>query len=199
MSLGLSIVFFVVMATICVFVSSVNKISTESNSSASYEKSGDLLQVMVFYCDLPTNKVFASCLSFDMQQKTISAQTVDCTQKVGEKTLIDVHKTEGFYPFAECCIKMVSTEQLPFVKLNSNTFVIIGDRLKKIVYNDANGQRTLLTSRQAEQMLDKENFSSFCVQYAQMALEKDIVNEFLFVVSNTENSLSYPRLYDSLN
>lgn len=198
--MALSVVVFVTIVLAVALFSGIRLPveNRQNNISESNEDKG-IMQVMVIYCDDPTERYFACALSLDLHQNDVHTATVDCKGTEGNKSLSDIYKTDGFYPFLSACTQKVSTEQLPFVKLNSNTFVIIGDRLKKIVYNTKNNQQVLLTSRQAEQQLNAENFSSFCAQYAESALKKDIINEFLFIASVTENNLSYPRLYENLN
>ncbi len=191
---------FATVIVVCAFLSGVGKSAdaTKDNTSILPQET-EVLHIMALFCDETGDRYFASHLMLDLTHKTARAEPVDCEAKMDGTFLSDVYKKDGLYPFASACIGTVSTEKMPFVKLNSNTFVIIADRLKNIVYNVKNNGKVLLTSRQTEQMLDNEIFSAFCVQYVESALSKNIKDEFLFIASVTENDLSYPRLYDILD
>lgn len=196
LSLGLSFVVFAIVAVLCVFLSGIGR-AEEKTENESVPDRRFVLDVMVLFVDEPTDRYLASVLCFDVNSETVLAKTVDCTAIRRGKTLAEIYKTEGIYPFASACAEVAGNLKLPFVKLNSNTFVIITDRLTKMVYNK-NNEQILLTSRQAEAQLSAENFSDYCVQVAKAVFERGIQEEFLFVASITENNLSYPRLHSKL-
>ncbi len=197
LSLGLSFVVFAIVAVLCVFLSGIGR-AEEKTENESTPDSRFVLDVMVLFVDEPTDRYLASVLCFDINSETVLAKTVDCSAIRRGKTLAEIYKTEGIYPFASACAEVAGDIKLPFVKLNSNTFVIIADRLTKMVYNNKNNEQILLTSRQAEAQLNAENFSDFCIQVATAVFERGLQEEFLFVASVTENDLSYPRLHSKL-
>lgn len=196
LSLGLSaLVFFVVLAA-CLFLSGVFDENDEKNPTAPHKNDGFVLNVSVLFADEEADKVFASVLSLNAYEKTVTAKEMDCEIPVENgKTLGEIYKSEGLYPFADAVRRYSGLNPIGFLKLNSNTFVTITDRMKNIVYNEGD-KKMLVTGAMALKALDSRYFAEFCSTAGQIVLSSDLKKEFMFLSGLCENDLSYPRLYD---
>ncbi len=180
----------------CLFLSGAFDREDEKKPTTPHQNDGFVLNVSVIFADDPADKVFASVLTLDGFNKTATAKEIDCENTFENgKTLSEIYKTEGLYPFANTVKRHSGLNPIGFIKLNSNTFVTITDRLKNIVYNDEDN-RMLVTGVAALRLLDSGYFSEFCETAALMLLSSDMRKEYLFLSGICENDLSYPRLYD---
>ena len=133
-SLGLSVIIFTIVTFLCLFLSGWGRQKVKTEESP---KSAEpfVLDVMVFFEDEATERRFASRLTLNFQTNLVLAEDIDLNLNVGIKTLEEIYKTEGLYPFVEACNTSIGEKSLKFIKINSKTFTIITDRLGKIVYN----------------------------------------------------------------
>lgn len=197
LSLSLSFIAFCIVVVLCLLLSGFFGQKTDAEPEAPRQKDGFILDVSVFFVDEPTDRLFATVLTLDTVNGTVTALPIDCRKTAeSKKTLKEVYNTEGLYPFADAVERMSGRDVSGFIKLNSNTFVTITDRMKNIVYNDENDGVMLLTGVQAERLLDRENFCHFCQTVASGILDADIKKEFLIITGICETDLSYPLLYD---
>ena len=197
LSWGVSVIIFAFVTILCFYFSGYGKRKTNFEKTPESEKQY-VLDVMVFFEDEATERRFASRLTLDFKTQTVLAEDIDLNSKQSGKTLEEIYKTEGLYPFIEACNTLMGEKDLKFIKINSKTFTNITDRLGKIVYNDKLNNQTLLTSSQAERLLDAKNFSNICKTVARGVFTKDIEEEFLFIASTTQNDLSYPKFYSKI-
>ena len=189
------IVFFVVLA-VCLFLSGVFNEDDEKNPTSPHKNDGFVLNVSVLFADEEADRVFASVLCLNGFEKTVEVKKMDCDVPIQNgKTLSEIYKQEGLYPFADAVRRHSGLNPIGFLKLNSNTFVTITDRLKNIVYNEDNN-KMLVTGAMALKELDSRYFAEFCSTAGNIVLSSDLKKEFMFLSGLCENDLSYPRLYD---
>lgn len=189
------LMFFAVLA-VCLFLSGVFEKNSEQTPTAPHKNDGFVLNVSVLFADEEADKVFASVLSLDGFEKSVTVKEIDCEMPIENgKTLGEIYKSEGLYPFADAVKRHSGLNPIGFLKLNSNTFVIITDRMKNIVYND-NDSKMLVTGAMALKELDSRYFAEFCSTAGGFVLSSDLKKEFMFLSGLCENDLSYPKLYD---
>lgn len=107
-----------------------------------------------------------------------------------------IYSEQGFYPLVTACQKNSGNNSKFFFKFNSESFVIITDRLGNLVYNDDNGNKVLLTGKQANDILTEQNFAKICQILTESVLKSNTKDKFSFVATACENNLSYPFLYN---
>ncbi len=199
LSLALSVILFAAVTVTSVLVSVDDKENTSQEPKPQAKAEPVTLEALLIYDDTLSDVQYAALVTVDLQSKTVISVPLRLeTDKYEGKTLEDIYKNEGFYPFVNACKGVLENHSLKYVKINSNTFVTIADRTKKIVYNDKNEGKILLTGRQAAEKLSEDNFAFFFEQMATNLSKSNIKEEFLFTTKLCENDLSYPLLCTKL-
>ncbi len=196
LSLGISALTFFVVLVACLFLSGVFDKNDEKNPTTPHKNDGFVLNVSVLFADEESDRVFASVLTLNGYNKTVAVKEIDCEIPVENgKSLGEIYNEEGLYPFADAVRRYSGLNPIGFLKLNSNTFVIITDRMKNIVYNEGD-KKMLVTGAMALKVLDSHYFAEFCSTAGNKVLSSDLKKEFIFLSGLCENDLSYPKLYD---
>lgn len=160
--------------------------NNEQTKKESEAKEKEKLSFLSIYID--KDKIFIA--EIIIKQSEIRAIPLNVNNK--EK----IYKEQGLYPLVTACEKVSSNYSKQFLKINSESFVTITDRIENLVYNDDNGNEVLLTGKQANDILTEQNFADICKKLTESVLKSNTKDKFLFVANESENNLSYPFLYD---
>lgn len=197
LSLGVSGLLFLLTVAACFVFSKTSGKPSDNSSSKSFEANGFVMNVSVIFTDEATDRLFAAVLTLDGFDKTAESLQIDCEKPLKNgKSLRQIYKTEGLYPFADSVKQAFCKNSVGFIKFNSKSFEIITDRFKNIVYNDENNGKMLLPGVEAAQKLNSETFAEYCEVLCFGVLSSDMYNEYLILTEICETDLPYPFIYD---
>ena len=160
---------------------------TESVQSTVLSQVEEQVHVLVVFVD--EMQMFATQIAINKNKHTVNAVTVDTSG------LDEVYENGGLYPFITECQAKAPNNPEYFLKINGESFVTITDRISGIVYNEADGNRVMLTGEQAKDMLSEQSFTEFCRQLTENVLKSNTKEHLLFIVNNSENNFSYSDIY----
>ena len=195
---SLSVIIFASVIAVSLIVPDLENIlssDTSSSQNSSVAEQTETPREALLCIFEEGDKFYASVLMLDIDSAKCGFKNIDLLEILGNKTYLQIYKTEGLYPFASAVMGKSYGDEPTFVKFNAETFAKTTDRLNGVVYNEKNKQ-FLLTGFQAVEAVSAETFPFFCEQLLQKAFEGNTEQEFLFVANRTENSLSYPKFYE---
>lgn len=198
LSLGTAFLVFCAAAFLCLFLSTLDdeeKVNLQ-NEIVVDEKEPLSLKLLIIFTD--SEPIPAAKLTVTPKNGTYTAETVSL-ESVFDRSAAETIDSEGTYPFIGRCLKQAGSGVDGFILLDSRNFIKIADRCDGMVYNDVTGSEVLLTGGQALSLLDSHNFTNFCAQAAEYALNGGMYTLFSYLADNTINNLSYPALYLSLH
>ena len=180
-----SVPFFLVFEMVS--CKSRRSLKTEETGTTKETKEKESLAFLSIYID--DGKIFVAEVIIEQHNK-VRATPLNVKNK--EK----IYSEQGFYPLVTACQNNSGNNSKFFFKINSESFVIITDRLGNLVYNDDNGNKVLLTGKQANDILTEQKFAKFCQILTESVLKSNTKDKFSFVATACENNLSYPFLYN---
>lgn len=188
-----AIIFSAVILT-SVAIKGVNSyLSMQSNATTSDAQSTVLEPASVLCIYSEGEQLFASVVTLDVNNSKCGFKNIELSEIYGNKTFLEIYKSEGLYPFCSAVMGKSATEPT-FVKFNAETFIKTTDRFQKIVYNNEQDGELLLTGVQANEKLSAQNFGFFCSVLGEEMLKRNSASDFLFICNNLENNISLPQL-----
>lgn len=188
-ALVLSLILFIAVA-LASFVLYHTKETGKENEIKSIQN-GAIIPLLAIYENAEENELYATFLELDTASGKCRSNVIDCDNELKMRFY-----SNGLYPFVDECFKKAGADPAAFIALNSETFVILADRLNNIIYHEQNRGKRLLTGEQANELLTPQNFASFSSLMAEKAMQKGLADELVFVSRICENNLSYPRLLE---
>ena len=190
LSVGISLIIFLVIAFLCITPMLFNN-NELNNTKSQTDKAGVLSVATVF---LDGQRFFLGKLDLDCA--TGSATTTPINLENENISPFEYIEKYGKYAFYRLCCEKCGKNVEKYIVLDGKNFTKIADRSKAIVYNDILGITVSLTGKQADLLLNQENFLLFCAQIAENGFKTGFIDFFNQIADTTENNLSYPAFYN---
>ena len=194
---SLSVIIFASVIAVSLIVPDLENLlssDTSSSQNSSVAEQSETPREALLCIFEEGDKFYASVLMLDIDSAKCGFKNIDLLETPGNKTYLQIYKTEGLYPFASAVMGKSYGDEPTFVKFNAETFAKTTDRFEKIVYNSEQDGEFLLTGSQAAEKLTAENFGFFCSILAEQMIKTGSVSDFLFICNTLENNISVKEI-----
>lgn len=174
------------------------RLSVENEGEAKAENTDvtEGLSVLVIFFEPSTNELYLS----DCEVSSVDWQLTAVPLELGEdmsETVKSLLSNGDVFSAVDCIKTHFSKNLQNFIKFDGESFRKIADRMNGVVYNE-NDYEVLLTGIQVLKRMDSLVLSQSLMQFYDTVSHRNVLNELLYIVNNTENNFSYPMLYDLL-